>query len=374
MPSCVDASGYQQAEAIRHGAVSLASGIRQAVAVAQFALNAADAVSNFRKLSDISSRGISIQEAEHTHLKDVYWPAENRFLAEFTTPRAWESQAVLQKRYAGQLRSSVAGAFAKRLHEMKCNKARYCGNAYSTAMQELLVARAAALATAASLADKIAWAEVQAVGDTDFSRRTQAVAMRQGLIGQASALLASAAGGFATAASDALQSANSALQAFGYERNRVVDGGAFHAQAVQAAQDIPSTSSPDTLAGLRAMKGDDYAAAGAETFAVPDTGQFEGMPLSVGDLGNGSSSYANQPGLTAPASTEGDAAASYDLVRGGKVKISGLQARGTFGTSIVEDFTIDLTKLPLVNAAGWQASGQQSSSMPGSPDGKVNYS
>ena len=51
MPNmCVSDAGYKNAETIRYAALSTAANIKQTVAIAQFALSAADAVSNFKKL------------------------------------------------------------------------------------------------------------------------------------------------------------------------------------------------------------------------------------------------------------------------------------------------------------------------------------
>ena len=85
MPSCVTADGYAAAETIRYNAVSLASTIKQTVLVAQFALNAQDAYQQFKKLSDISSRGIAIEEQQHARLKSVYWPAESQMPSQLSS-------------------------------------------------------------------------------------------------------------------------------------------------------------------------------------------------------------------------------------------------------------------------------------------------
>lgn len=360
MPSCVDASGYKEAERIRYGAVSTASAIKQTVLVAQFALNAQDAYQQFKKLSDISSRGIAIEEQQHDRLKSVYWPAESQMLAEFTQPQAWETQAVLARRYRGQLRATLAQAFAKKIGEAQCNKPRYCGTAYGRSMQELLAARAAAYANADALADKFAFAEVEAVRDTDFSRRQQVIGLFQGLIGQAAALLSSASGSFADAANDAMGSANSALQALGYERNRVVDGTPFHAQAAQVASQQMATwgQTGDTVVDPVA----------AMSYPVTPTSETE-TGWTVTDLPATSSSdrAVMQPETGVNGSNDEDRA------RTGKITISGLKADGSFGTSVVRTFTIDISKLPLANVAPIFTKSTEQEIGSGS-DGPVSYS
>lgn len=220
MAVTVDDSGYLIAETARFLGARLSAGIKQGVTVAQAAINSRDAISNFKKLSRISERAIVIEEQEQRHLRDVYWPRELQFLNEFTKPRKWETQAVLAKRYAGRMWAPVAGAFAKKLKELELNRQRYHGKSYMHAVQELTVAMAQTKANMFVLADRIAFAEVQAVNDTDFERRKQAIALRQGLMGQAAQLMMSAAGGLADAGAEAARDATDALRALDYFNKR----------------------------------------------------------------------------------------------------------------------------------------------------------
>jgi hypothetical protein len=239
---CVSAKGYHEAEKIRFDAVEQAAAIRQAIAVAQLALNAADAISDFKKLRDVSSRAISIEESEQDHLRTVYWPAELQMLNEFTTPTVWEDQATLAKRYAGRLWPPFAAAFAREMEQLKCSKARYCGDAFKKRCEELAIQMAGARANVHLLADRIAYEEVEAVRDTDFERRKQVIAMRQGLVAQAASLMAQASSGFAGAASQAFGALNSALTALGAswaDRNNAQNGVGrdpyFHTRAAGTA-------------------------------------------------------------------------------------------------------------------------------------------
>lgn len=213
---CVSDAGYKEAEGKRYAAVATAGTIKQLMAVAQFALNASDAISNFKKLNKVASRGVTIEEQLHKKLKETYWPAEDQMLDEFTQKTTWEGQAVLAKRYAGRMFAPYAAQFAKDMHKLECEKPRYCTNAHVKRVQELMVLRSAVRANVNLMAEKIAFYEIKAVEDTDHERRKQALAQRQGLVQQAAALMAHASQGFAGAASGAMGAVNNAIQTFGY--------------------------------------------------------------------------------------------------------------------------------------------------------------
>lgn len=216
MGTCVSSYGYLGGEGVRFLATRTAATIKKTVAVAQFSLNAYDAVKNYKKLADVSSRGLTLEEQQFSHVRDVYWAQEDKFLNEHTQPIPWEDQAVLAKRYAGRMWAPVANSFAKRFKELECNKIRYCGTAYKRTLQEILVARGTARANIESLADRIAFYEIQQIRETDFERRKAAIALRKGLVAQAAALMASAANGLAEAGASAMSQANEALRAVGY--------------------------------------------------------------------------------------------------------------------------------------------------------------
>lgn len=215
MGLCITQTGYITAEVIRFAAVTAATVVKAAVAVEAFITHSENAIENFSKLNAISSRGLSIEEAEHGHLTGVYYPAENQFLAEFSQTTPWEAEAVLAKRYAGRMWAPLASAFAKQQATLECQKPRYCTTAFRKEVQTLLVARAAAKANVITLAGQIAFAEVESVRDRDFAQRQEAIAMRKGLVGQAASLLKSAAAGLAAAGADSLAGANNALQQLG---------------------------------------------------------------------------------------------------------------------------------------------------------------
>jgi hypothetical protein len=247
---CVSADGYRQAEAARFAALSTAATYKQVFAVAQFALNASDAIQNFKKLNNVSSRGVSIEEEQQAHLRDTYWPGELQMLNEFTQKTVWEDQATLARRYAGRMWAPMAAGFAKEIRKMECEKPRYCGNAFVKRMQEMMVQRSATRANVTLLADRIAFYEIQAINDTDIERRKQVIAMRQGLVQQAATLMASVARGFADAGTTAMGGVNNAISAFGHSwaarnnaDNRVGRDPYFHQQTGQMATQSAAQSS-----------------------------------------------------------------------------------------------------------------------------------
>ena len=264
---CVTKDGYEEAEKKRFNALTTAANIKAAAAVAQFALNASDAISNFKKLRNVSSRGVSIEEEQHAHLKNTYWPAELQMLDEFTQATPWEDQAVLSKRYAGRMWAPIAVGFAREIRKMECEKPRYCSNAFVKRMQEMMVQRSATRANVTLLADRIAFYEIQAVRETDIERRKQVIAMRQGLVQQAANLMSAAAKGFAGANANAMGAINNAISTFGHamgQRQAAEDGRGtdpyFHTQLqreVSRANNVPvvdmgptSFGNPPDVSGL----------------------------------------------------------------------------------------------------------------------------
>jgi hypothetical protein len=353
MGTCVTAEGYKIAEGIRQSAVSFAASLQQSVAVAQFALSAVDAVNNFKKLSSISSRGIAIEEQQQDRLKNVFWPREDQFLAEFTTPTAVESQSVLAKRYAGRMWAPYANVYAKELKKLECSKARYCGNAYLRAVQEVMVARGTARANFLMVADKIAQAEIEAFKDRDFTRRKDAIALYRGLIGEASSLMQAAANGLGAAGQEAANLASNALKTFAYadERRRAPDP-YFHAQTAQDAMENSAGS-----ADGRTITSTDIADAGGG-----------GSALEQAEAGNSTTipGYEANRVSTSSVVNAGD---TLDRARGGiqniELTIPGMEYDVKGGSGVVRTETLkttiklDIEKWPLVNVAGYTPSEEQ---------------
>lgn len=311
MANCVTTVGYGVAEGIRFGATVIATLLKSAVAVAEFATSSEIAIANFKKLWDISSRGVALEEQQHGHLRGTYWPGENRFMAEFVRPTVWESQAVLSNRYAGRMWAAVAGGFAKRLKQMECDKSRYCGNAYSKAVQEVMAVRAVTKANLITLASQIARAEIDAINDRDFSRRKAAVVMRQGLIKQAAGLLAQAANGYAAAGSDAMAQANSALQSIGNNiGNLFANGDDFHRRALSSAGSSSRSS-------RGAVSGQGGQGLGGATSNLGDWTVEGDDGTSVGDPYADASANATQ-GYMPDTWTAGQSNSAQSTVKGGE--------------------------------------------------------
>jgi len=249
---CISDEGYKIAEEKRFAAVAFAANVKMVVGLVEFALNANTAVTSFKKLHNVASRGVSIEEELHNKLKVTFWPAEDQMLAEFTQPTPWESQEVLAKRYAGRLYAPYAAQFAKELRKLECEKPRYCGNAHIKRVQEMMVLRSAVRANVTLMAEKIAFYERKAVEDTDFERRKQVLAQRNGLFREAASLMADAAKGFTQTAGNALEGANAALRNLGnaWEERGNAQAGIgkdpfFHQQV--AARLSPAASSADSV-------------------------------------------------------------------------------------------------------------------------------
>lgn len=289
---CVSAEGYKAAETVRFAALSEAASYKWAQALLQIGFNAKGAVDNYKKLHLITSKALALEEDQFNHVKDTYWPAEEQMLNEFTQKTAWESQAVLAKRYAGRMWAPIAAQFAKEIRKLECEKPRYCGNAHVKRMQEMLVQRSATRANVTLLADRIAFFEVQAVEDTDHDRRKQAIALRQGLITQAASLMAQAASGFAGAQASSMGAINNAIQALGYARgqqnnaeNRVGRDPWFHQQTAQGVQaplpDMPQNMGQSDWEASQQLSQDPMTAPAVSEQSDWESSQYLTQPSDV---------------------------------------------------------------------------------------------
>lgn len=213
---CLNDEGYDYAERARAAAVRDAALVRRIAAVAIAIDNAAQLIKNFRDQRDIADRSMKIAEAQHQHIERNYWPREQTFLAEFGTPEAVETAEALGRRYAGRLVSSVAAAFAREIKRADCKASRYCTSARAKNVQDLMLARATAIANARVLGREIGFMEVQARQDRNYDRRMQAVGIGRGLLSQAADLYSKAGGGLANVGRELTSRLNSAVEFFGY--------------------------------------------------------------------------------------------------------------------------------------------------------------
>lgn len=240
-PLMLTDAGYAAGETSRTTAADTASFIRQAAAALIAIDNANRLVDNYKKQRDIQDRMLTISEEQQEHLSTVFWPREIQFLNEFSQGEAIEAVETVGRRYAGRLVATVAGAFALKLREAKCSAPRYCTSAVNKNLQDLLMARSAAMANARVLGRNIAFAEFQARNDVNLERRMQAVAIGRDLMQQAANLYASAGEGLARAGGILSGQMSKALEAFNYARNFRQDLKAQAYETASAAQRVSAT-------------------------------------------------------------------------------------------------------------------------------------
>lgn len=244
---CLGDMGYKSGEQIRAAAVITAATMKQVAAAAIAIDNANQLIDNYRSQRDISQRGIDISREAQDQLSEVFWPREEQFLAEFSEPEVIETVEAMGRRYSGRLVADIAGAFAAQLREARCSFRRYCSSANSKLIQDLMLARANAMANARVLGRNIAFAEYQARHDINLSRRMQAVALGRGLINQAMSLYQAAGRGFAASGDTLSANFNSALESFGYAQQQRRGARDYLAQV--EAMPAYETSAPARMPG-----------------------------------------------------------------------------------------------------------------------------
>lgn len=218
--ACTSDAGFITGEGIRSGGAGKAANIRQAAAGIIAVENLQRGAENYKRRKGIARRSLAIAEESQAHTEQVFWPKELDFLNEFTQPEPIDSVEDMGRRYGGRLASMVAGQFAKRLKETKCRLSRYCTSTNGKQIQDLMLARAQAVANAKVLGRSIAFAEYQARNDVNHARRLEAIGMGRGLMRQAATLFDAAGQGLAAVGSDISAQFNSALGAVGYEFSR----------------------------------------------------------------------------------------------------------------------------------------------------------
>ena len=354
MATCVNQEGYKKAEEIRADAmknVTIAKNVFAGFATLQAV---ADAVSAYKRLHDVSDETLRIEEAEFAFNKKVYWKAEDMFFDEFFTAEPWENAETLARRYEGRLWPPIAAQFAKKISALRCNKPRYCANAYIRAMQEIEVTMAATRTSVQTLAGQLAFAEVEGIAERNFDRRKTAYGLYKGLVAQAAGYYASAGQGYSEVGARAAGDAISGINTLMYQNGRAgqeVGREEFQARTAARAEYELSTG-----------------AMSPSTFKAATTADVNGRAqrtLGPGDFGN-----------TLVAGTGSDQA------RSGKVTLR--YPGGTFnlqtkdgGTVHIPSWTatIDMDKLPLASVAGYEVAYEQAGphELPGTSDGDVQY-
>jgi hypothetical protein len=287
---CLNDIGYVPGEVIRSGAVNAAALIRQAVAAVIALDNANRLIDNYKDQRDISRRTLAIAQQQQRQLREVFWPREQQFLAEFSNPEALETVEAMGRRYAGRLVATVAGAFAKQIKAVRCGMSRHCTSANKKVMQDILLARAGAIANARVLGRNIAFAEYQAREDTNYERRMQAVSMGRNLMGQAANLYQSAGQGLASIGNVLSGQLSSALESFGYARRDYSNSSAANDTVAQgqyeffksqrAGTTMPSTGGGGGWGAFTPNVGEfGYNSTIGKVFDVTASDMFEGLTV-----------------------------------------------------------------------------------------------
>lgn len=212
--SCISNSAYAAAQKSKTTAVLINAGLKSIQYIAEAVLSGQDLIDNYRKQHDLALRAQAIAEAIQGQ-QSMFWAAEQQFKNEFVVPEVIEDVEVMGRRYSGRLVASVLGAFASKIHEVKCSMNRYCTSANQKALQDIYLMRSFAVSAARTLGRNIAFAEYQARTDLNWERRKQAAALGRKLTGDASGLIKSAGAGLASIGAGHERSLNSALMAAG---------------------------------------------------------------------------------------------------------------------------------------------------------------
>jgi hypothetical protein len=336
MPNnCLGDIGYVKAEALKSSATAKAALARQ-VASAIIAIdNANRLVANYKDQRDIAQRAQDIAKAQQDQLETVFWPREEEFLTEFSNPEPIETVEVMGARYAGRLVSSIAAAFAREFHALRCSARRYCTGANQKQLQDLMMARGSAMASARVLGRNIAFAEFQARTDINLSRRMQAVSLGRGLINDAMTLLSAAGRGYAAAGAEIGANLSSAIEAFQTQRS-------IRADALESGTAQDRSYAPGTTG--RGWNGGQHPNAVAKqnfglqssTERFRDTGAASVMQSGTKDM-----SATNKPGAFENL--------QVDKGNEGRVGNSSLARTGIYTFPVISGsaVVVDMSKFPL---------------------------
>ena len=377
MATCVDQEGYKKAEEIRADAmknVTIAKNVFAGFAMLQAV---ADAVSAYKRLHDVSDETLRIEEAEFAFNKKVYWKAEDMFFDEFFTAEPWENAETLARRYEGRLWPPIAAQFAKKISALRCNKPRYCANAYIRAMQEIEVTMAATRTSVQTLAGQLAFAEVEGIAERNFDRRKSAYGLYKGLVAQAAGYYASAGQGFSEVGASAARDAISGINTLMYQNGRAgQEAGREEFHARTAARAGSDGGGQGGLGGAQSRSAQLASEGEFRGSGASDAAAFKGA--TSGDT-NGQQQATLGPGNFNNTMAAGTGA---NLVRSGKITLThpgdtyNVQGgEGGVVTIPTWSVTIDVDKLPLADASSYDANLELTGphELPGTSDGDVKY-
>ena len=149
--SCISNSAYAAAQKSKTTAVLINAGLKSAQYISEAVISGQDLIDNYRKQHELAKRAQAMAEAMQGQ-QSMFWAAEQQFKAEFIVPEPIEDVEVMGRRYSGRLVASVLGAFASKIHEVKCNMNRYCTSANQKALQDIFLMRSFSVSAARTLA------------------------------------------------------------------------------------------------------------------------------------------------------------------------------------------------------------------------------
>lgn len=293
---CLSGAGYSAGENSRATAQRTIAIYKAAVSGTIASYNAYQLYGNYKEQRKIARRANIIKEDYQNFLIANFWPKEENYLNEFVNPdthgEAPEDVEVMGSRYAGRLIPMIAKKFADEIAAAKCNFSRYCTSANKKTLQDLMLARSNAIASARVAGRQIAFKEWRAKIDQNYKRRIAAVSLGDGMIAEAGELYSAALGAYRAAGADLEGQFNSALGSLG--------------SAVGSYQSADTRI--DSLKGLRM---DDTVAYAPSAFGVQNTwSQMTGGGsntfggYNIGLSNNGLNSYN---GLSTVYSSNGEA-------------------------------------------------------------------
>ena len=216
---CLSGEGYSAGEGYRATAQRETAADKALLSGIIASDNAYRLYKNYQYQRKIARRANVIKEMYQNFLILNFWPKEEAFLNEFANPdthgEAPEDVEVMGSRYAGRLIPMIAKKFADEIAAAKCNFARYCTSANKKTLQDLLLARSNALASARVAGRQMAFKEWRAKIDQNTRRRIEAVGVGDGMIAAAGELFGAALSAYQAAGSDLESQFNSALGSLG---------------------------------------------------------------------------------------------------------------------------------------------------------------
>lgn len=216
---CLSGDGYSEGESARASAQQSAATYKAVAAGVIAADNAYQLYDNYKAQRKIARRANVIKENYQNFLMQNFWPKELNYLNEFANPdthgEAPEDVEVMGSRYAGRLIPAIAKKFAEEIAAAKCNASRYCTSANKKTLQDLLLGRSNAIASARVAGRQMAFKEYRAKLDQNYKRRIAAVSLGDGMIAEAADLFAAALNTYQAVGSSLTNQFNSAIGALG---------------------------------------------------------------------------------------------------------------------------------------------------------------